>query len=124
MEDQVGGYWVDGIYFSHSDTDITEQVVDISWAGEYKSTNQSFSCKNKPKGSPKSFIKIPKTEISNLSEFCKGFVRGALYQAGLNLNDVVFCPADTILHSNTQGKPVYVFDRGDYYEIETWFTKL
>ena len=73
------------------------------------------------RGSDKAYMKVSKDVVKDIQEYAKGFLFGSLYKRGLTLNEVVFLPADTIEHINTKGKPVYIFELEDHYELECWF---
>lgn len=67
--------------------------------------------------------KLTQGEVELLADF---YLRTALQQHSVSLDDIIFTPADHIDHCNTEGKPVYVFEEilptEDYkYEFETHF---
>lgn len=74
------------------------------------------------------YHKIPCKDVQNVFEFAKGFLDGALASKGVNLDNVVFFPADTIQYVNTPAKAIYCWeykglDGNWYYEFETTFAK-
>ncbi|AUR91612.1 hypothetical protein NVP1161O_170 [Vibrio phage 1.161.O._10N.261.48.C5] len=105
------------------DFEVKEVEVYLGWVESYHTTKLVEAHPNKPRGSNKAMVTVPIKVVTDIDEFCRGFILGSLYEAGLTLEDVEFCPADTIDHVNTKGKPIYVFQVGDNYEIETWFKK-
>ena len=93
--------------------------LNLNWVGTYQSSSEGKGFVTR--GSPTSFMSIPKNQVDNIECVAQGFLYGALYGQGKQLDEVTFYPADTIKDVNTSGKPVYVFDLEDHYELETHF---
>lgn len=93
--------------------------LNLSWVGAYKSDTlgKGFVVR----GSDKGFMKIPKDQVDNIECIAQGFLYGALYAQGKTLGEVTFYPAEHIDFCNELGKPVYVFETGNHYELETHF---
>lgn len=50
-----------------------------------------------------------KPSVEMLGMLAQTWLDGLLEGKGYHFNNVVFCPADTLQHVNTEGMPVYVF---------------
>lgn len=98
---------------------MKELDLNLDWVGVYQSSTEGKGFVTR--GSTTSFMSIPKNQVNNIECVAQGFLYGALYGQGKQLNEVTFYPADTIKDVNTSGKPVYVFELEDHYELETHF---
>jgi len=84
------------------------------------------------RGTGKNYIKISLNansdplSTSELNTFAKMFLDKNIADGYLDIEDLVFMPADALDYVNTQGKPMYVMeckDNGQYhYEFETHIT--
>lgn len=105
--------------------------IDVSsvFPNEYSSEAITFGEVTGTRGSPRTCTslnlgrQLSTTEVEVLAKF---FLTASLNSRNLVSNDVIFTPADTIEHTNTQGKPCYVMEilseTGEYeYEFETHF---
>ncbi len=93
--------------------------LNLSWVGDYKSSveGKGFTVR----GSNSSFYSVGKSLVNNIDCVAQGFLLGALYARGKKLEEVTFYPADTVTDVNTHGKPVYVLEFENHYELETHF---
>lgn len=109
-------------------TDLVQVPFDTSWMDykghrilPYKSREYVPNKEFITRGSDKSYMRVPIRYVDSIQELAKGFLFGSLYKLGLTLDEVVFLPADTVKHANDKGEPVYIFIKGDYFELESWF---
>ncbi|AUR89225.1 hypothetical protein NVP1121O_197 [Vibrio phage 1.121.O._10N.286.46.C4] len=105
------------------DMKIEKIEIDFYWIGEYSNGSTVTQQATRVRGASNAFVTLPVNEVANIQEVAKGFLLGALYQQGLDLQDVVFEPSDTMNGVYLKGEPVYVHRCGDNYELETWFHK-
>lgn len=83
-----------------------------------------YACKPSDKGFG-GVIEVPAYEVSDIEQYSKGLLNGIMMAKGVNLERIVFQPADTLDAIGTAGKPLYVYKeivRGiEYYQFHIFF---